>query len=136
MPGTKEHPARRTVLVLDDDSLVRWAVRRSLERCYDVVEAADGEAALDVLASSPVDLVISDLALLDGRMDGLAFIETARRRGYPSKFLILTAFETEEVDRRAFRLGVAGVLRKPVDLPSLFEVVRSHLDNGPPAPVR
>jgi CheY-like chemotaxis protein len=123
----------RTVLLVDDDALVRWSIRSTLERGFRVVEAGDATEALSVLAAVPIDLVVSDLAM-DG-MDGLSLIEEMRKRGHAIKTLILTAFETEEVDRRAFRLGVAGVLRKPIDLPSLYEVVRSHLENpaSPPA---
>lgn len=123
----------RTVLVVDDDALIRWSIRTVLERTYRVVEAGDGAEALAVLANGGADLVVSDLAMAG--MDGLAFIEELRRRGHSAKILILMAFETEDVDRRAFRLGVAGVLRKPIDLPSLYEVVRSHLDNPPVPPV-
>lgn len=122
----------RTVLVVDDDALVRWSIRSILERSFHVIEAADGAEALGLLEAETADLVVSDLAMQG--MDGLTFIEELRRRKHPAKVLILTAFDTEDVDKRAFRLGVAGVLRKPVDLPSLYEVVRSHLENPPIPP--
>ena len=121
-----------TVLVVDDDALVRWVIRSALESVFDVVEAQDGYEALEAAGCRKFDLVLSDLKM-EG-MDGLSLIEELRRRGIAAKILILTAYETEDVDRRAFRLGVAGVLRKPIDLLSLYEVARSHVDFSP-API-
>jgi len=118
----------QTILIVDDDALVRWSLRQTLEKGFDVLEAENGREALETLSAGRVDLVICDLAM-DG-MDGLALIAEMRRAHVPAKILILTAFDSEDVDRSAFKLGVAGVLQKPVHLPSLFEVVRSHLGTG------
>src|SRR5689334_21362174 len=73
--------ARRTsVLLVDDEPAVRVILAQELvEAGFDVVDAADGAAALVLLDRPvPVDLLVSDLAMTG--MDGVALIREARRR--------------------------------------------------------
>ena len=65
---------RGTVLVVDDEEGVRASVRAILEETCEVLEAENGEAALEVLAAHDVDLV-----MLDQRMPGEAGVDVLPR---------------------------------------------------------
>jgi CheY-like chemotaxis protein len=73
---TEAQPARRTILVVDDDADVRDYASNVLEECgYEVVSAADGESALILLRGSQrIDLLFTDVV-----MPGLNGFEVARR---------------------------------------------------------
>ncbi|MBK8980353.1 MAG: sigma-54-dependent Fis family transcriptional regulator [Planctomycetes bacterium] len=83
----------------------------------DVETAADGDAGLLRIAErSP------DLALLDMRMPGLSgldVLEALRRRGDPTRIVVLTAHADLDDAVRAMKLGATDYLRKPIDLASL-----------------
>jgi DNA-binding response OmpR family regulator len=65
------------LLILEDDEGLRTSLRMVMEdESYDVVEAADAESALEVVAADGVDLMLVDLML--GGMDGFSFIQRAR----------------------------------------------------------
>ncbi|MCC6624131.1 MAG: response regulator [Deltaproteobacteria bacterium] len=108
---------RREVLLVEDDALVRKSVQRVLERAgYAVVEAVDGLAALEVLASrTTIRMVVSDIAM--PRMSG---VELARRvkaeRGLP--VALMSGYADERVAD-----ATVTVLTKPFPPNDLLDVV-------------
>jgi CheY-like chemotaxis protein len=110
-----------TVLVADDDPAFRSLVRSALtEDGYEVLEASDGDAAVELLAAAadgawPRPHVV----LLDLRMRGLSalgvlqVLRTLEAELPPT--LVVTASRDRSIDTVAGRLGAAGVLRKPLD---------------------
>jgi len=96
----------RTILVVDDDDEVRQAVTRMLERWRMTVrQAADGDQALDVLASDAgagIDLVLLDLTM--PRRSGPATLTEMRARGITTPVIIASGYSAEavpEADRGA-----------------------------------
>lgn len=71
---------RKTILLVDDDSIVRESVAEMLDTLgYRVLEASDGRAALDVLhGDSHIDLLLTDV-VMPGGMGGQQLAEEARR---------------------------------------------------------
>lgn len=102
------------VLVVDDDPSVRAVVAAGLHPT-EVIEAADGAQALEMLASSPIDVVLLDVMM--PAPDGFAVLARIRAR-WPHAgpaVLMLTGL-TDELDHvAAFRLGADGYITKPVD---------------------
>jgi DNA-binding response OmpR family regulator len=112
------------VLVVDDDAAVRRQLCETLvEEGYDALEASDGLGALAVVEGRQVDLVLLDLSL--GDMDGLEVLE--RLRGRVPKVLVLSFRAEERAFVRAFELGAAEYLTKPVTPTFLVERIRSVL---------
>ena len=115
------------ILLVDDDDALRSVLRRALERAgYMVFEAADGRAALRVIAEGPVALVITDLVMPD--MEGLELIRSLRR-SHPVLPVIVISGGTgpgmEDYLPVAKLLGAAHILTKPFELPQLIDAVRS-----------
>ncbi len=109
----------------DDDSVVRKHLSRALAASGDIDVVAtvpDGEALLEVLRTTAVDVV-----LVDVEMPGLNGIETTKKikEDFPNiPVLILTAFEKEDRLGQALAAGAAGFLTKdisPDELPALIK---------------
>ena len=114
------------VLVVDDEPAVRRALERALRlESYDVALAADGEEALDLLASTPADAVILDVLM--PRVDGLEVARRMRKAGDRTPILMLTA--RDAIDDRVTGLEVGGddYLVKPFALRELQARLRALL---------
>jgi CheY-like chemotaxis protein len=118
-------PARRCVLVADDEDLIRWSLREVLrEEGYFVVLAATGLQALE--RSERADLALVDWQLPD--TDGLSVAKALRRRGRYCPVILMTADVTPELFEEAAITGVYRVLPKPFDLDVVLRLVREALD--------
>lgn len=109
-------PRPRRVLLVDDSVSVRHVVGRMIERAgVRVLTATDGAEALERLAESPVDLVITDLEM--PRVDGYELIRRLRRRPATrdTAVVVLTTRAGAHHAALAQELGVAHCLPKPVD---------------------
>jgi DNA-binding response OmpR family regulator len=111
----------QVVLVVDDDDLVRKVVRAVLEADdYEVVEAPNGQAALDYIKEHKPRLVV-----LDVMMPGLDGVDVCRQMDHDgAKVLMLTArddVETEEASRKA---GADDFLGKPFSSLELLDHVK------------
>jgi DNA-binding NtrC family response regulator len=113
MPNGKE---RLTILVVDDEALVRWSLAEVLRRSgHTVIEATNAREALDATnPSSSVDAVLLDYRLPDSA--DLQLLEQIRRRLPRSPVVLMTAFSTPEVVQSALDLGAYRVLTKPFDM--------------------
>jgi DNA-binding response OmpR family regulator len=127
------HAATSTVLVVDDEPMVREVVTRYLQLDgFRVDEAADGAAALDRLASHRPDVVVLDI-MLPGT-DGLTILRRLRETD-EIPVILLTA-RTEEVDRVVgLELGADDYVVKPFSARELVARVRSVLRRTTVRPV-
>jgi signal transduction histidine kinase/CheY-like chemotaxis protein len=103
--------ARRRVLIIDDDEIVRYLVRLCLAR-FEIAEAATGEDGLDQARRTPPDLIILDLVMpgLPGE-DVLARLAAdATTREIP--VVVLTATELGDLERRSLEARAAAVVSK------------------------
>ncbi|NMO18290.1 response regulator [Pyxidicoccus fallax] len=115
----------QTLLVVDDDLDIRDALQDVFElEGYAVLLAADGLEALTQLrqVETPPHLILLDLMM--PRMDGFAFREALRRDESLSGIPVLVASADLDVKGAAEGLGVAGWLRKPLDLSELLSTVK------------
>jgi DNA-binding NtrC family response regulator len=118
---TPDGPFR--VLVVEDESLMRWSVAQALTgRGHTVVEAADGAAAMRLLEETPADVVLLDYQLPDS--DDFALLRDIRRLAPATPVVLMTAFGTPELSDRARALGASDVLQKPFDVFRVDGVLR------------
>jgi len=118
--------ARSTVLIVDDEPGVRDAVRMVFEDTCEVLQAATGEQALEVLQGNEVDLV-----MLDHRMPGESGIDVLPRllAVDPSIVVVLaTAVRDVRMAVEAMRRGAYDYLTKPFDVEEIRLVVRRGLE--------
>jgi CheY-like chemotaxis protein len=118
-----------TILVVDSDRVSRRFVELALGRHgFQVESVADGTRAMEVLGTTPVQLVIAETDFVD--MNGLQFYrrltQESRLRGVP--FIFLSADNQVATRVVALSAGVDDYLVKPCDAALLLAHVRSHID--------
>jgi two-component system response regulator MprA len=114
------------VLVVDDEPAVRRALERALRLdSYEVALAADGEEALDALATRPADAVILDVAM--PRLDGLEVCRRLRQSGDRTPVLMLTARDAIDDRVQGLDVGADDYLVKPFALRELQARLRALL---------
>lgn len=114
------------IVLVDDQSLVRAGFRMVLDAQTDmsvVGEAGDGQAALDLLATTPADVVLMDIRM--PRMDGVAATEAVCARADAPRVIVLTTFDLDEYAHAALRAGASGFLLKDAGPEELLAAIRS-----------
>ena len=118
-----------SLLVVDDEDLVRQTLTTLLRTAgYSVVEAADGASALAALATTHVDVALTDLG-----MPGMSGWELARRLKGQSPGLpviLLTGWQDQAPGDEADRRSVDAILGKPVRLAELSRVIQEIAVGG------
>jgi DNA-binding NtrC family response regulator len=118
-----------SVLIVDDELLIRWALSEVLTgEGHSVSQADSRAAALQAVksASRPFDVVLLDLRLPDS--DGLGLLEAIRLRSPGSAVVMMTAHGTADTVAGARALGAYDVMAKPFDVHKVEPVlVRAHL---------
>ena len=117
---------RRTVLIVDDEELIRRSLELALaEAGYAVVLAANGREALDRLAPEAPDALVLDLRL--GDIPGLEVLREARARFPGVKAIVITAHGDVDSAVAALRLGAYDFIKKPFDLEEVIASLHNAL---------
>jgi two-component system response regulator AtoC len=112
---------RQRILIVDDEPGVRESLRMVLKERFDVLAAASGDAALELLNSESVDVLLLDL-LMPG-LDGLEVLERIKQRGTTPQVIMLTATKTVKTAVTAMKLGAFDYITKPFDVEELLLIV-------------
>ena len=114
-----KNKTRPTILIVDDDEILRLLLKQFLEiEEYNVVEAVNGSDALMIIAESAFDLVIMDIAMPG--IDGLSVCDRIKTSmESPPPVLMITALEDDDSIDRAFGAGAVDLIRKPIQWPVL-----------------
>ncbi len=118
----------RSVLIVDDDPLIRRALSEALaESGIEVAVAEDGAHALSLFERGAPDVVLSDVRMPN--VDGLALLELVRERAPSTDVVLMTAFDDMPTVVSAMRGGAVDFLVKPVDLHELRALVGRIFDD-------
>jgi two-component system response regulator AtoC len=114
-----------TVLIVDDEKSARDGLVRALRREYHVFAAENGAAALDVLSSQKIDVLLSDVRMPG--MDGIALMKRALANNSELTCIILTAYGDVELAVEAMKHGATDFMTKPINLDKLELVLHRVL---------
>ena len=132
------------IALADDQALVRAGLRALLEQQGITIafEADDGAQLLDRLATTPVDVILSDIRMPG--VDGIEALRQLRERGDATPVLLLTTFDEPELPLQAAAAGAQGfllkdaaqvaagqVLLQPVSTDPIRSRYRYHADDAP-----
>ena len=113
------------LVVEDDQELCDLFCTVLTDNGYTAVSAADGIAAFDVLDSTNIDLIVSDVMM--PRMDGFEMTRELRDAGYTMPILMITAKESASDKREGFRAGTDDYMVKPIDVNEMIWRVEALL---------
>ena len=115
-----------TLLIVDDNDEFRQFLAGELAQQYHILQAADGEQALQVIAKNNVDLVISDVMMPN--IDGMELCKRIKQDVSTSHIMVilLTARTAEEIKIEGFRAGTDDYLSKPFNM-EMLELRIEHL---------
>jgi two-component system response regulator PilR (NtrC family) len=121
-------PVPHLLLVDDESDLRSLTAERLAGRGFEVVEAASGEQALELLDQFAFDLIVTDLRLPG--MDGTQVIDAARQR-YPSiAAIVITGYGTVRDAVDAIKKGASDFITKPFHFDELMHVIQKALEQG------
>jgi DNA-binding NtrC family response regulator len=127
--GLMTQPSRGRILVVDDEANAREALSTLLgQEGYDVREAEDGLAALEVMEAFEPEVVLTDLKM--PRLDGLGLLERGRKLSPNAAFVVMTAFGAIDTAVEAIRRGAQNYLTKPLDLDALTALVDRAMEKA------
>jgi PAS domain S-box-containing protein len=113
------------ILVVDDEPGVRAALAEILHPKYQVMTAENGSAALQVLSTSPADLVLLDLKMPD--MNGIDVLRAIKEADTSVEAILITAYASLDSIRGAMAYGASGYLTKPFQENEVEEAVAKAL---------
>lgn len=113
------------ILVIDDNEDTRLLLRESLEaKGYVVLEAGDGQEALEIMSKTALNLAIVDLDM--PRMNGIEFSRKAKEENPDFPIIMLTAYSQFYTPTEILASGVDAFLQKPIDMTRLLLAIE-HL---------
>lgn len=116
-----------TLLIAEDDADSRKIFRAALaEEGYRIFDVGDGTAALDIIKSEPIDVLLTDV-MMPG-MDGIELLERARALQPNFRAIIMSGHSTPEAVIGAFRNKACDFLSKPFGLDELRSAVRQAIE--------
>jgi len=114
---------KKKILIADDETGIRLTVGRILDKDYIVLEAANGEEAVEIAKGQKPDLILMDLIM--PKMDGYAACSQIKAdeatKGIP--VVILTAVGHEFNKKFATEMGAEGYITKPFNIQDLLDVI-------------
>jgi len=114
---------KKKILIADDETGIRLTVGRILDKDYVVLEAANGEEAVEIAKGQKPDLILMDLIM--PKMDGYAACSQIKAdeatKGIP--VVILTAVGNELNKKFAKEMGAEGYITKPFNIQELMDVI-------------
>ncbi len=110
------------ILVLDDEPIVCNRLQPALEKLgYEVDTFTQSLEALHQVQETSYDIIITDLKMKG--LDGMRFLEEAKKHHPATEVIVITGFATLETAKESFQKGVFDFIAKPFKLSEIQEVV-------------
>lgn len=114
-----------TILIAEDEKFIRRGLRTMIERSPvptgEILEARDGEEALELLRTRPVDLLVTDIRM--PRMDGIELVSRLKELERPPMVLVVSGYDDFSYAVEMLRGGAQDYLLKPVERERLYEAL-------------
>ena len=125
LPASKDERGA-TILVVDDNDEFRQFLSNELSESYNILQAANGEEALQMMQEHDIDMIVSDVMM--PQMDGMELCRRIKQDVSTSHVMVilLTARTAEDVKIEGFRSGADDYLSKPFNM-EMLQLRISHL---------
>ena len=122
----------KSVLVVDDEYLIRWALKEGLKDRYRMLSAGSVDEAVRILESEPVDAVITDIRM--PMRSGVELVKCLRGTRPEVKVFVISAAGSDDDMRKCYECDVEAVLRKPLEWTLVRRMLDLHLAEAAPPP--
>jgi DNA-binding NtrC family response regulator len=120
------NPPKQCILIADDEESYRdLLLTQFTEAAYNVVTAANGEEAINVLRKTNVDLALLDIRM--PKRDGIQVLQFIKQNCPRTKSIMMTGFADLELAMSAKELGAVDFINKPFKLEELLIAVKEVL---------
>jgi len=110
------------MLICDDEEGIRESLRLIFEKDYDLVFAANGYEAIDIVKKDPVDVAIMDIKM--PRMDGIETMRKLKSLKPGLKILVTSGYKSVDTAREAVAAGASDYMVKPFDRVEILKAVQ------------
>ena len=119
-----------TILVVDDSAMMRSMVRSTIQAYGDgastIIEARDGQEALEVLeGNTDVQLMLIDWNM--PRVDGVSLVKHVRANGWVKPIVMVTSVHDPRKAMEAARVGVSDYVTKPFQMHDLWDRIKKFI---------
>lgn len=115
----------KNVLIVEDEKMIRQGIRTMIQRCgvtvEEILECANGEAALDILKDKSVDLMFTDIRM--PKMDGIQLVEEVRKLENCPLMVAISGYDDFSYAVEMLRNGVREYILKPVEREKIAEIM-------------
>lgn len=114
------------ILVVDDKKLIRKGIKSFVENSDlevgQVFECSNGKAALKLLETERMDLVITDIRMPE--MDGISLMQYSNEIGHKPKFIVVSGYDDFKYAKECMNYGAKAYILKPLDRIELIETIK------------
>ncbi len=117
------------VLIVDDEKLIRWSVRRQLEEWgYTALEAESGTGGLSQIRAESPDLILLDVRLPD--LSGIEVLREVKQNNLSIPVIMITGDPQLDDIKTAIKLGALDFIKKPLDFDELQVTLANAIDRS------
>lgn len=125
-PQLLQEQEQPTLLIVDDEEIIRDLCCSALKNDYRLLQAEDGQKALEVLDGQAVDLVLADVMM--PIMNGLDMLQRIKQRDPDQLVIIMTGYADKEIILRALKADADDFIQKPINILQLKTTIAKALE--------
>jgi len=114
-------PNKKSILIVDDEEIIRNFLSEVLGEKYDVSLASDGDEAIEQIKKRRFDLIITDLKM--PRVPGEEVVKFAQQQDPTSRVIVISGFSSLYMVSQSINNGACAFLSKPFSIKELMETV-------------
>ena len=116
----------KTILIVDDNPLVRGSLQKALQSEFEILTAEGGIQALEVLKNHIVDVIVTDIVMPE--MDGNTFLDYLKGTPNSPPVIVISGFKSEDNRINSIKKGAIFFLEKPFNLEELKLLIKNILN--------
>jgi DNA-binding NtrC family response regulator len=117
-----------SILIVDDEKIIREGLVRALSRSYKTYQAANGKEAIDIVnTNSDIKVIVSDMNMPE--VDGLEMLDMIQNENRKVDVIFVTGSSPIELAVDAMKKGAFDYMTKPVDLGKLETTIQNAIEN-------
>lgn len=113
---------KNTIMVVDDEPIIRHAIEAIFRDDYNVFNAANGQDAVDLVRREKIDLILMDVKM-PGTLDGIGALREVKKIDPTIEVIMVTAVKDKYILDDAMKYGARDYIEKPFDIDDLINRV-------------